>query len=232
MSRNEYVDAVLAELDRYGIRGTVDHTSKHIAISWVLPDGQFRMTIVPSTPSDWRGLMNKRAEVRRMLRADNVQLPPAKTNVLTLAHAISTPKPVQLPLDRLTKLESDFEGLFEMLLEAQERASMFEARSATLEAKLASMRVTISFDDGAAVASVAPPAPVAVQERASSRAAKLFAHMPPGQWVARQVLIKNTGLSMQNVSNILSTLRKAGKVELGLRGMWRRKLEETKIKYG
>jgi hypothetical protein len=74
--RNREVEVVLRELARWRLpdKPSISNGGRHVRISWRLPTGQERTATVSSTPSDWRGARNSRADVRRVLRADGIQL--------------------------------------------------------------------------------------------------------------------------------------------------------------
>jgi hypothetical protein len=70
--RNEYLDIVRSELDEAGIEYEITSAigGRHIKVWWVC-NGIKRVCVVPGTPSDhYKGLTNKRCEIRRLLRAD------------------------------------------------------------------------------------------------------------------------------------------------------------------
>jgi len=72
MARNRDLDAVLAVLDRAGVRDyEVVRGSRHYQVRWRFR-GQTRMTVVSVNPSDVRSPLNARAETRRLLRMDGL----------------------------------------------------------------------------------------------------------------------------------------------------------------
>lgn len=215
-ARNELVEVVLRELECFGITGEVVHRGKHIEVVWFVA-GQRRSNIVSASASDHRAWLNARGEVRRTLRADNVQ-PAPRDNVLSFKNAISVPKPVELPLERIKKLEEEVTILLDWLVDERARAD-------ALEVKLKNVKVTISFD---------APAPVPVLVKPSIKTAgdggpsdRILVALAHGKWVAKQALQKETGIEDRNLSATLNYLKnKKGLIENGQRGYWRKKPEQ------
>lgn len=96
MSADTELAVVKRELALYGIKPEVETTGgNHIKVSWQIAGKARRSMTVANTGSDWRGPLNERANVRRLLREDNVQLAIAReTNGNGHAH----PKPAATPL--------------------------------------------------------------------------------------------------------------------------------------
>jgi hypothetical protein len=65
--RMEHLEPVLDELERYGLKSEIGDRGKHLEIRWNTPMGE-RFIIMPKTPSDWRGALNSRSDLRKMLR--------------------------------------------------------------------------------------------------------------------------------------------------------------------
>lgn len=229
--RNPEVDAVRGELEATGISSEVDSTGKHIRISWAYPNGEARYVVVGATPSDWRGRLNARALVRRMLRTD------AEKGLLMglapriLERALKAPTPQDTSAERLLRLEADVGGLLDLVTEA-------DARIAELSTKLASLQVTVSFgaDQPApakelGVVAQPPTKAVASGGRVSGKSrtygerthyAKILRAMPAGTFVSVAELRAMLGMSAATLSSYLQDLRVAGDVENGLRGYWRK----------
>lgn len=68
---NENLEAVSAELEAAGVKFTVRNGGKHIHLEWQ-HEGAARMFVVPATPSDRRGWLNARTDVRKILREDGL----------------------------------------------------------------------------------------------------------------------------------------------------------------
>ncbi|MHC2884024.1 hypothetical protein [Bradyrhizobium barranii] len=71
---NELTEIAVNELKAHGIKAHLrDTNGGHIEIAWqVVPEKEVRKIVVAKSTSDWRSRMNTRADVRRLLRADNV----------------------------------------------------------------------------------------------------------------------------------------------------------------
>src|SRR3954462_8944227 len=112
MSTNELTDIALNELKQHNIKGQLrDTNGGHIEIAWqVVPEKEVRKIVVAKTTSDWRSRINTRAEVRRLLRADNVTLKmeaPKKPAKVKLEKAIALPQP-EMPIpDQIKAMRSE-----------------------------------------------------------------------------------------------------------------------------
>lgn len=225
--RNECVDRVLEELERYGLQGTVNERGKHLEIAWEYKDGQRRQTFVPRTASDWRSSLNARGDVRKTLRKDGIQMP--TTTIVSFQKAMNLPK---MPTHGLTKeqaLQKDVDSLIELVFELTEKLESVQDR-------INNMRVvtTVTFDNIEIPVAV-PTAQETVKQdvqksstlvkhgRGSSKDAVL-ALLSFERWTARADIVKALGKENTAIINqALLRLKKANLVELGLRGMYRRK---------
>jgi len=228
--RNACVTAVRDELDRYELKSEAEVVNNgHVEVSWEW-NGQRRRSRMSATPSDCYAHLKALAAVKRILRQDGVQPPPPKSrNVVTLSHALSAPKPVPLPVERIAKLESDFDGLLEMLVESQGHLELANAEIASLKHQFANMRITVSFD-AAVPASISAnvPAPVVTREKRTyaprsgeSQVARVLKVLHPGGWMHTQTIQKEAQVPLASMGAILNLLKKSGKVENGQRGWWR-----------
>lgn len=111
---NELTEIALNELKLHGVKGqTRDTNGGHIEIAWqVVPEKEVRRVIVAKTASDWRARMNTRAEVRKLLRADNVTLKsqndkPEKPKPLTKALELPQPEAVVPIPDQMKALRGE-----------------------------------------------------------------------------------------------------------------------------
>lgn len=122
MKRNEALDFVTAELKARNIRyETQTNGANHIEIRWqTTPDKEVRRYFVPATPSDHRGRLNARAEVRRMLKQDGVKLEPEhgpRKPATLLARALDLPKPTEPIPDQIKALRAEIADLTELVLD-------------------------------------------------------------------------------------------------------------------
>lgn len=62
-----YVDVLRRDLDAHGItEWSIDRTHRHPRLMFTV-NGQRKILVFPNTPSDRRGHLNARADLRRML---------------------------------------------------------------------------------------------------------------------------------------------------------------------
>ena len=206
--RNEEVEASLAELERYGIRGQVRDRGKHLEVFWVYSDGRARAKIVARSGSDHRGPLNARGEVRRQLRADNIQIPTPEVVVLQKAFSLSSPN--DSGAVRLARLERDFDSLLDLVIELQD--------------KLARARVvsTLSFEPEVVREAPVPSVSVGVPVKAGTAILTVLAD---GRWRDRNDIANTSGVDVRKVSNALNYMAHKvtpPKVESGQRGLWRK----------
>ena len=135
---NETTDMVQAELKKYGISSWIEDRGKHIAVAWTYK-GKPRTLFCARTPSDYRAMLNQRAELRRMLRADGTTR--TVSQVLSLDHALSAPKDPPPRPDRLVTLERTIDTLVDMMAELQHEHIALKERLANVRAN-----VTLSFE--------------------------------------------------------------------------------------
>ena len=220
-ARNELVDRAIDELALYGLKGEVSHRGKHIEIAWNTAHGR-RFVIVAATGSDWRAGMNTRAQVRKLLRADNMQ--PMRISNVSLQRALSLPKET-LPQNQV--LQNDVDALVELVCDMQ---TQIEA----LQNKIDSMRVVSHIEFGSAARDVdvatlvieqpeaLPKVKKAIPFREGSSQAAIY-NLLTDKYVSIHEIVKQSGQNLKYVSATLWKAKKKGFVELGLRGMYRRK---------
>ncbi|MCD9821227.1 hypothetical protein [Bradyrhizobium japonicum] len=193
---NELVEIATAELKQHGIKPEVTHTNGgHIQITWrVVPEKELRCVTTAKTGSDWRNRMNIRADVRRLLRADNVTLKreePKPKKHPTLAKALSLPKEVVPIPDQLAALRGEVADLTELMVRTFRMVG--------------NMRETI-----AAQAPPPPPPPAPL----SSRSVKIKEFLALDRWVSLSALARDTGLTPQQVKLKLYYLERLGEVSV------------------
>ncbi|MET3969071.1 hypothetical protein [Bradyrhizobium sp. S3.9.1] len=194
---NELVDIATAELKQYGIKPEVTHTNGgHIQIKWrVVPEKELRCVTTAKTGSDWRNRMNIRADVRRLLRADNVTLKreePKPKRHPALAKALSLPKEVVPIPDQIAALRGEVADLTELMVRTFRMVG--------------NMRETIAAQTPPPLPPAPPPAP------ASSRSVKIKEFLALDRWVSLSALVRDTGLSSQQVKLKLYYLEQLGEV--------------------
>lgn len=209
MGVSEQVEATLSELAKFGIKGEVVDRGKHLAVEWYYADGRHRQTIVSRTASDWRAVLNARSVVRRMLRADNIQLPPP--SVVRLEKAFNLPKPADFAAEKIRRLENDVEALSDLILEQNLKLE-------ALEKRLSSLRVSVHFEAELPAAAVVKP----LESHKYGRSPAVLNCLSDGNWHTRTEIAKATGIAVDSVSRTLNYLKGVGKVENGQHSMWRR----------
>jgi hypothetical protein len=220
--RNEHIELAMEELERYGLRGEVSERGKHLEIAWTTPHGR-RFVIAPKTPSDWRGGLNLRSDLRKLLRADNLQV--KQINNLSFQKAMSLPK--QPIVTRELLLQNDVDALSDLVFELQ-------SQIASLHDKMNSMRVVakIEFnqveervvDDTEILDTINQLVDKAQNPfRLGSTQAKIFETLTH-QYKSFLDIVKESGIGYKYVANTLTKAKKKGFCESGLRGQWRRKV--------
>ena len=213
--RNECVDRVLEELERYGLQGTVSERGKHLEIAWQYRDGQQRQTFVPKTASDWRSSLNARGDVRKTLRADGIQLP--ASTIVTFQKAMSLPK---LPIHGLTReqaLQKDVDALIDLVFELGKNLSETQERLDNMK-----VTTTVSFAKAEVVPVVEAEQAPQPKRKVGAMRQKVLDQFQGGRWVSRGDVIKAVGKGSDKVvSNHLLRLRKEGIIELGQRAQYR-----------
>lgn len=119
MPKDDSLSMLKREFDIWGVKlSTSPRSTGHIELSWqASPDKQTRTYIIAKTPSDARGWLNARADIRRLFRADGLTLKePAKVTVLH--RALSLPVHVQSGLpDQVKALQDEVADLTELILD-------------------------------------------------------------------------------------------------------------------
>lgn len=196
---NELVEIATAELKQHGIKPEVTHTNGgHIQITWrVVPEKELRCVTTAKTGSDWRNRMNIRADVRRLLRADNVTLKreePKPKKHPELAKALSLPQPVTPIPDQLAAMRGEIADLTELMMRTFKMVGI--------------MRETIASH------APPPPPPSAPPEPVSSRSVKIKEFLALDRWVSLSALARDTGLAPQQVKLKLYYLERLGEVSV------------------
>jgi hypothetical protein len=221
-SRNEVVDRVLEELERYGIRGQVNERGKHLEIAWAYQDGRSRQLFVSRTPSDWRAPVKARADTRKILRTDNIPLQAG--TIVSFQKAMSLPKPLPNGMTKEQLLQKDVDALVDLVFELDQRLTETMQRLDNMK-----VTTTVSFAKADVAEQVVEPQVVAASTQIEKYArgkskALILAQLPAGQWVPRSVIVAALGKeNTQLINQALMRLKKEGLVESGLRGMYRRK---------
>jgi hypothetical protein len=231
--RQEHLDLLIEELERYGLRGEISERGKHLEVAWNAPAGR-RFVIAPKTPSDWRSGLNTRSELRKLLRADNLQ--PKQINELSFQKAMSLPKPTIAPQ---LMLQKDVDALVEMVFEMQAQIVAVSEQNTILQDKMNSITVVsrIEFagqtksEDADILLEVSRKLydnvvkETSVKERPfreGSAQDKIYSCLTE-QFQSVHKIVDQSGVNLKYVATTLSKAKRLGFAELGLRGMWRRK---------
>ncbi|WP_439372896.1 hypothetical protein [Bradyrhizobium sp. DASA03120] len=209
---NELTEIALNELKLHGVKGqSRDTNGGHIEIAWqVVPEKEVRRVFVAKTASDWRARMNTRAEVRKLLRADNVTLKaqnerPQKPKPLTKALELPQPDAVVPIPDQMKALRGEVADLTELVLRLTKIA--------------AGMREVLTTH-------VPKPQPEAPVVKPSSRSIKLVEYLALDRWVSISALVRDTGLTPTQIKLKLHYLKTHSQIEI-YRGEVRLKPTET-----
>lgn len=246
MRRNDVVEVTLEVLEQHGIKGVVEDRGKHCAVTFNLPDGREKHIICAVSPSDGRrAVLNARGFARRLMRQENVPLPPPKP-VTSLAHALSLPKQTDTGPNRLAILEMDFVAILDLVTDVQQENAVLAQRVQELQERLS--RPLVLSATFAELTAVAPPVPVPAdlpkavlpfvrpprkkeegprKKYGITREQVLEAFRVPGKWTQVSDVRKAAGYgedagSQQACAAMLSNLKKLELVESGQRGYWRR----------
>lgn len=229
--RMEHLELMLSELERYGLKGEVSDRGKHLEVAWVSPLGR-RFVIAPRTPSDWRSALNCRSDIRRMLRADNLQ--PKSVNELSFQKAMTLPKQPLLTQEQVAN--RDIEALTDLVFDMQAQIAILQEQNIALADKMNSITVvsTISFagqakpDDGDVVLNISRK----LYDNIAAKPAKAEKKVNKTEMVLGLLstnfrgvkdLIRESKITRAHVNNILQVAKRKGLVENGLRGEWRKK---------
>lgn len=196
---NELTEIALNELKAHGIKGHLrDTNGGHIEITWrVVPEKEVRTIVVAKSTSDWRSRMNTRADVRRLLRADNVTLKmqhekkPQKVQQLDKALALPPPDIMSVP-DQLKAMRAELGDLTELVLRLT--------------------KISTTVRDTVAVhvpkpETIVPPPP-------SSRSVKLAEYLSEDRWITIDTLPRDTGLTPEQIKLKLQYLKQHDLIEL------------------
>jgi hypothetical protein len=192
------MEVATAELKQHGIKPQITYTNGgHIEIAWrVVPEKELRRIITSKTGSDWRARMNIRAEVRRLLKADNVMTlkrnepKPKKHHELT--KALNLPQQVVPIPDQIAALRGEVADLTELMLRVAKGVSVVRE----------------------AVAAQAPSPPLAPEPPPSSRSVKIKEYLSLDRWLSLSALTRDTGLSIKQIKLKLGYLERLGEVSI------------------
>lgn len=124
--KNQLMETLRAEFKLWGVAfASQTKGSGHTEIRWqASPDKEIRSYIVASTPSDSRGHLNARADIRRIFRADGLTLK-EEVKPKTLQKALSAPAQQQEPLhEQVKSLRAEVSDLTDLLIDMSDAMSL------------------------------------------------------------------------------------------------------------
>jgi len=101
--RTETEDMIRAELDRHQVIYAFGEGSAHPFVSITGQSGQCRRIAYPGTPSDVRGILNTRAQIRRALREIGAQPWPEERESVRVGSLGAAPGRDHLKLETILK---------------------------------------------------------------------------------------------------------------------------------
>jgi hypothetical protein len=114
-TKNEYLAVALAELAKFDVAPRISNGGKHSRVEWKVDGGPRRVTTIPGSPSDVRGLLNLRSKIRRTLREDGAK--PRDSMRRAAQQIIAVPVPVEPLTNRVERLEREVADLQDLIVE-------------------------------------------------------------------------------------------------------------------
>lgn len=246
--RTEELDAVVRELDLYGIRSTVEHRSKHLEVCWE-HEGRKGSQIVPTSGSDVRGRLNARGDVRRWLRMNGVTMPTGRPAAVVLQKALSLPLARDEGPARLTALEQNLDALLDMVADLSAEKLELQSKFQSLTARISNMKIVSHVIFGEEETQAPAPVLEVIKHPPEQKAANVVSLVPQyagyagppggsarvlealkdGRWRSRTELASVLGVTPTRASQTLNYLREHKKVENGARGMWRKVISVQEV---
>lgn len=231
--REDALSQISSEFKLWGVKfSTRDTNGGHIELRWqASPDKQVRSYVIAKTPSDWRGNLNNRAEIRRLFKADGLTLdrkPCAKVKPI-LAKALSLPEPVEKDADQIRMLRAEVSDLSELVLEM---AGMISSLKDAVAAQAAPMPVQIAAPVVEVPTFLPPPAPPQqplplfqvlhpIQKKRSVRSIKTIDYVSDA-WSSTDAIARDMGLKNSIAYMKLYYLMRKDIIEMS-DGRWRKK---------
>lgn len=209
--KDDVLSHIKSEFALWGIKPRVEYTNGgHIELAWnATPDKPERRTFIPKTGSDWRGWLNQRAQVRRMLKQDGLVLKEEirKPKPAAIVKALAVPEHVETDADQIKLLRAEVSDLSEMIL----------MMNKTLRELIA---VTPPTEVPEFIPPPPPPAPI---RKPSVRSIKAI-DVVGVNWSSTDALARDMGLDPVIAYRKLNYLMKKDLIELS-GGRWRKKPE-------
>jgi hypothetical protein len=240
---NPEVEAVTSELHKVGIKPEIEVTAGgHVRISWrATPDKELRTLFTSKTGSDYRGRLNIRANVRALLKQDNVHAPEKTPKPkAAIEKILELPKPTVSFPDQVAAMRAEISDLTDLVLDLAclVKASLGQTIVPLApEAPPASLAAPEPAAPLPATPRIAPeparplPASLAQQRLAldgdkpargkaggkrvivANRKMRVLDHVG-AQWVRIEAIMVKMGLDYKQVYNKLYQQKIAGRIEL------------------
>jgi hypothetical protein len=218
--QNEVVQTIVKELSLHGIRHTKDFSgSGHVRIAW--QTNQFkpmREYYAPSTPSDNRSRLNARAEVRRFLTADGVDItakavreakPPG---VFAKALQLPSQEPVVSLTDQVKMLRAEISDLTDLILGMAALVPVAVVAAPVAEPTPEPVIETLPVEIAETSVPILPKKGAHIN---------LTPYLRRGTWKSVADIAKESGLPNFLVSRKLQWLKHSGIAEISF-GLWRK----------
>jgi hypothetical protein len=215
--QNECLDAALRELADVGVRPTVHNDRRHVLLEWDV-DGKKRQYFLPKTPSDRRAWLNCRADVRRMIKEDGLDVAYAQRPLLQKALEVPVQTTPETPDARMIRLEREHDAMIDLIIDLDTQIK--NQQRPAIEIKIDGVPMVLQPAPTIVPAMPAPVRPLQKGERAPM--GYLVSVMREGEWVTTRDLVERTGLPKTTVTSTLHYWKKKGVVEKEHR-KWRRK---------
>lgn len=217
--RSEEVEAVLRELEAWGLEGTPECRSKHVIVRWATPGGRTFATVCAATGSDIRGPLNARAQVRRQIKDAGLTRPVPVYR--KLERALKLPEPGEDLPTRVERLEKEVGELLSLVFELKEKLD--QKPLVTREAVLAQITAATSGQKPKTTLAVPTPAQVvAPQKPRLPHNRDRVLSVIGTSWTSRSFIMQRSGVSHNSLSPTLTILKGLGLIEIGERGYYRR----------
>lgn len=214
--REDALSQISSEFKLWGVKfSTRDTNGGHIELRWqASPDKQVRSYVIAKTPSDWRGNLNNRAEIRRLFKADGLTLdrkPCAKVKPI-LAKALSLPEPVEKDADQIRMLRAEVADLTDWVVDMAGIVS-------TLRDVLVAQRTPVVEEP--VQPQEKPPSPIPESKKPSVRSITTIDFVSDA-WSSTAAIARDMGLPANIAYRKLYYLMRQDIIELS-GGSWRKK---------
>lgn len=239
---SEEVEATLRELKSWGLTGTVERGGKHFLVRFETPLGKYCVTCAVSG-SDVRGALNARAAVRRRIREAGITHP--VPTYRKLERALSLPEPTEDLPTRVSRLEAEVGELLSLVFELQEKLALSVSSSVvapppaepllTPPTLLALTPDPVQEPPQLSPARNEPRKPTRKRKKQGDEGIDTLSKDPNSpniadrilrtidqNWTSRHEILRRSKEPVNSIGPTLSRLKRAGLIEAGMRGCYRR----------